>query len=191
MVGGAIGLVAGLAPHRSSLHPLHPVAAVVAAAFAESETAPGAQDGMGRGIAAVLNPGVAAGPASKPSAPSTTVASTTTVPRTVPRASTTVPTVPARRGTVSAASQAPPAGWGCSAALSWLSTHSAPGYQFVCPGYAAGHQAMTCDQTAACPGAKVIVIAIPCPAAYMNEAHNSWIISGLASGQIDPYGYCP
>ena len=32
--------------------------------------------------------------------------------------------------------------------------------------------------------------AVPCAAAYMNEAHNSWIVSGLRSGAIDPYGYC-
>ena len=42
-----------------------------------------------------------------------------------------------------------------------------------------------------CPdGEKLIAIAVPCAAAYMNEAHNSWIIAGLAKGPIDPYGYC-
>ncbi len=82
------------------------------------------------------------------------------------------------------------AGWGCGDALAWLSAHSAPGYQFVCPGYAEGHQAMTCDNAAPCPGSKLIVIADPCPAAYMNEAHNSWIVSGLTIGVIDPFGHC-
>ena len=86
---------------------------------------------------------------------------------------------------------APTNGYGCASALSYLSTHSAPGYSFVCPGYAEGHQAMTCtNDSSACPGAKVIVIADPCPAAYMNEAHNSWVTSGLESGTIDPYGSC-
>lgn len=81
-------------------------------------------------------------------------------------------------------------GWGCGDALAWLSSHAAPGYQFECPGYAEGHQAMTCINAAACPGIKLIVIADPCPAAYMNEAHNSWVMSGLLAGTIDPYGHC-
>lgn len=79
----------------------------------------------------------------------------------------------------------------CAAALAYLGAHSAPGFSFECPGYALGHQAMTCiDVAGACPGAKLIVIADVCPASYMNEAHNSWILSGLATGAIDPYGYC-
>ena len=79
----------------------------------------------------------------------------------------------------------------CSAALSYLSAHSAPGFRFECPGYALGHQAMTCINVAGvCPGAKLIVISVVCPASYMNEAHNSWVVSGLQSGSIDPYGYC-
>jgi hypothetical protein len=50
---------------------------------------------------------------------------------------------------------------------------------------------MTCENVAGvCPGAKIIAIADPCAAAYMNEANNSWIISGLRKGTIDPYGYC-
>ncbi|MBV9660552.1 MAG: hypothetical protein JO337_05280 [Acidimicrobiales bacterium] len=50
---------------------------------------------------------------------------------------------------------------------------------------------MTCDNVAGvCPNARLIAIAVPCPAAYMNEAHNSWIIAGLATGTIDPYGHC-
>lgn len=80
---------------------------------------------------------------------------------------------------------------GCGAALAYLSAHSAPGFHFECPGYALGHQAMTCVNVAGvCPGAKLIVISVVCPASYMNEAHNSWIMAGLASGSIDPYGYC-
>ena len=36
----------------------------------------------------------------------------------------------------------------------------------------------------------VIAIAVPCPAAYMNEAANSWILYGMRPGPIDPYGSC-
>jgi hypothetical protein len=83
-------------------------------------------------------------------------------------------------------------GSGCAAALAWLSTHAAPGFRFECPGYALGHQAMTCVNVAGvCPSERLIAIADACPAAYMNEAHNSWILAGLATGRIDPYGYCP
>lgn len=79
----------------------------------------------------------------------------------------------------------------CAAALAYLGAHSAPGFQFECPGNALGHQAMTCvDVAGVCPGYKLIVISDVCPASYMNEAHNSWILSGLATGSIDPYGYC-
>lgn len=60
-----------------------------------------------------------------------------------------------------------------------------------CPGWADGHQAMTCDNVAGvCPGAKVIAISVPCAAAYMNEASNSWVIIGESNAAIDPYGYC-
>lgn len=82
-------------------------------------------------------------------------------------------------------------GYGCAAALAWLSTHAAPGFSFLCPGYARGHQAMTCVNVAGvCPGQRIIAIADPCPAAYMNEAHNSWVLTGMASGPLDPYGWC-
>jgi len=50
---------------------------------------------------------------------------------------------------------------------------------------------MTCiDVAGVCPDAKVIAISTPCPAAYMNEASNSWVIQGESSAAIDPYGYC-
>jgi hypothetical protein len=80
----------------------------------------------------------------------------------------------------------------CPAAFVYLIVHSAPGFRYVCPGYALGHQAMTCDDVDnVCPGFKEIVIADPCPAAYMNEAWNSLVLEGLAEGPFDPYGYCP
>lgn len=81
-------------------------------------------------------------------------------------------------------------GYGCAAALAYLSTHAAPGYQLVCPGYALGHEAMTCNNwPTVCPGQKEIVISDPCPVAYMNEASNSLVFSDLSTAPIDAYGY--
>jgi hypothetical protein len=60
----------------------------------------------------------------------------------------------------------------------------------MCPGYAQGHQATTCIGADPCsPGQRLIIIADPCPAAYMNEASNSWAV--LVGGVIDPFGSCP
>jgi hypothetical protein len=72
-----------------------------------------------------------------------------------------------------------------------LALYAAPGYQFVCPGNAQGHQATTCvgPDYPCGPGQRLIIIAEPCPAAYMNEASNSWAL--LYGGAIDPYGSCP
>lgn len=94
-----------------------------------------------------------------------------------------------RSTTPAAASLA--SGSSCGAALAYLAANSAPGFHFECPGYALGHQAMTCVNVAGvCPGEDLIVIHTVCPASYMNEAHNSWIEAGYRSGSIDPYGYC-
>lgn len=83
-------------------------------------------------------------------------------------------------------------GYGCASALAYLAAHAAPGFHFECPGYADGHQAMTCiNIPGLCPGTKLIAITIPCSAAYMNEASNSWVLSGRSDAPIDPYGYCP
>jgi hypothetical protein len=84
-----------------------------------------------------------------------------------------------------------PTTYGCGPALSYLAAHAAPGFRFECPGYALGHQAMTCINVAGvCPGSHLIVISVPCSAAYMNEASNSWVLEGLRQAPIDPYGYC-
>lgn len=100
------------------------------------------------------------------------------------------PAVATRTRTADAATSTGPSS-GCAAALLWLASHAAPGFRFECPGNALGHQAMTCVNVAGiCPGQKIIAIADPCPAAYMNEAHNSWVLVGLAPGRLDPYGYC-
>ncbi len=90
----------------------------------------------------------------------------------------------------------PPVGqataWGCGAALAYLQAYAAKGFTLECPGYAEGREAMTCmNQAGACPGTWVIAIADPCPQAYMNEASNSYVITGVADTPIDPFGACP
>ena len=82
--------------------------------------------------------------------------------------------------------------YGCAAALAYLAAYSAPGFTFQCPGGALGHQAMTCiNEPGVCDNENLIAIADPCPAAYMNEASNSWVLTGVASdAPIDPYGAC-
>jgi hypothetical protein len=82
--------------------------------------------------------------------------------------------------------------YGCAAALAYLAAYSAPGFTFQCPGSALGHQAMTCiDEPGVCDNENLIVIADPCAAAYMNEASNSWVLTGASDDPIDPYGACP
>jgi hypothetical protein len=85
-------------------------------------------------------------------------------------------------------------GYGCAAALAYLSANAAPGFTFECPGYADGHEAMTCvNHAPECGGEHLIAIADPCPAAYMNEAYNSnsWSDSLQEfTRPIDPYGAC-
>ena len=111
--------------------------------------------------------------------------------------STTLPSPPSAR-IIAPASRPNPAhtnaiasGYGCSAALAYLRTHAAPRFRFQCPGYALGHQGMTCaNHPPQCPGERIIVIAVPCRAAYMNEASNSWVVIGLRHHAIDPYGHC-
>jgi hypothetical protein len=89
-----------------------------------------------------------------------------------------------------AAAGASPSGYGCGPALAYLRAHAAPGFTFQCPGYSYGHQAMTCvNHAPQCAGERLITITVPCAAAYMNEAHNSWVLIGQATG-IDPYGWC-
>ena len=128
----------------------------------------------------------------KPAPATTTTAPPTTAPK--PPPTTAAPVVRAAAAPVvppTTAAPAHPSSYGCAAALQYLAAHSAPGFVFECPGYADGHQAMTCINIAGlCPNESLIAINIPCAAAYMNEAHNSWIEAGLAQGAIDPYGYC-
>ncbi|HXQ18404.1 MAG TPA: hypothetical protein VN781_02135 [Acidimicrobiales bacterium] len=141
-------------------------------------------------------------PAISAAAPSTTTAppvstTTTTIAAAPPLAA------PAPIATTAAPSASPaalpsvstqPAGYGCAAALSYLSAHAAAGFTVECPGYADGNEAMTCvNHAPECAGEHLIVISDPCPAAYMNEAFNSnsWsdVTDSFTQG-IDPYGSC-
>ena len=118
---------------------------------------------------------------------------TTTVPTTAPppRSISTAPPSAETASRTTTAHAAPATPSGCPAALAYLAAHAAPGFRFVCPGYAYGHQAMTCVNVAGmCPNEELIVIAVACPASWMNEANNSWVLTGRSSGPIDPYGYC-
>jgi cytoskeletal protein RodZ len=121
-----------------------------------------------------------------PPAPPTTT--TTTAPPAPPPAQT--PAVqPSPTGDVPAEGQA--TAWGCVAALAYLTVYAYPGFTLECPGGADGRQAMTCsNEPDVCPGQNVIAIADACPAAYMNEASNSWVLMGQSNAPIDPYGTC-
>jgi hypothetical protein len=82
--------------------------------------------------------------------------------------------------------------WGCAAAMVYLSDYAYPGFTFECPGNALGREGMTClNEAGVCPGEAIIAIADACPAAYMNEASNSWVLEGRSTAPIDPYGTCP
>jgi hypothetical protein len=138
-----------------------------------------------------------------------------------PTTTTTAPPIPTPAvvaatpvSTAAAVAPAPPAlpapaqatAWGCSAALAYLQAYAAPGFALDCPGYAEGHEAMTCIHGTpaypdACLNGPEIAIADACPQAYMNEAANSWNLSGQLSteqqklgvsyAEIDPFGACP
>ncbi len=82
---------------------------------------------------------------------------------------------------------------GCAAALVYLAAYASPGFTASYPGDVGGHQAATvCVSSASpCDVERLIVVADPCPAAYMNEASNSWALLGATGVPIDPYGACP
>ena len=96
--------------------------------------------------------------------------------------------------------------WGCAAALAYLQAYAAPGFALDCPGYAEGHEAMTClhgtpQYPDACLNGPEIAISDACPQAYMNESANSWLLTGqtateqakfgVSYSSIDPFGACP
>jgi hypothetical protein len=77
------------------------------------------------------------------------------------------------------------------AAVAYLAVYAYPGFRFECPGNALGREGMTCvNQAGVCPNEEIIAIADACPAVYMNEASNSWVLEGKSTAPIDPYGSC-
>jgi hypothetical protein len=149
----------------------------------------------------------------------TTTTSTSTTTTTAPPATTTT-TAPAPAPAPAVLAATPPPApvapalpayghatvWGCTAALAYLQAYAAPGFALDCPGYAEGHEAMTClhgtpQYPDACPGGPTIAISDACPQAYMNESANSWYMTGQLSteqakfgvsyAEIDPFGACP
>ncbi len=108
---------------------------------------------------------------------------------------TTAPQAPAQTPSAQTATAVPAVGqatqWGCAAALAYLSAYAYPGAVLECPGPAVGKEAMTCyNEPGICSGELLIGIAEACPAAYMNEASNSWVVMGRSTAPIDPYGAC-
>jgi hypothetical protein len=156
-----------------------------------------------------------------PATTTTTAPAPTTTTTTAPAPTTTTTTAPpAPAPAVLASTPAPPpppappalpawghaTAWGCAAALPYLQAYAAPGFALDCPGYAEGHEAMTCihgtpQYPDACPNGPTIAISDPCPQAYMNESANSWLLTGQLSTEqakfgvsystIDPFGACP
>jgi hypothetical protein len=117
-----------------------------------------------------------------------------------PLTQVTVPSAGPAQGVVPPATPAPdvpPAGEatasGCAAALLYLNAYAAPGFTLECPAFSRGHEASTSciSLSSPCDQQRVITIADPCPAAYMNEASNSWVLMGESTAPIDPYGQCP
>jgi hypothetical protein len=127
-----------------------------------------------------------------------------TPPTSTPPTASPLPPTASEDSTPSAATAPPPppqpaalpargtaTAYGCAAALAYLAAYSAPGFTFQCPGSALGHQAMTCiNEPGVCDNEHLIAIADPCAAAYMNEASNSWVLTGASDSPIDPYGAC-
>jgi hypothetical protein len=127
--------------------------------------------------------------------PDTVASAATTISSTAAEAATTTPSSSPETTTVQSTPSVPAEGaatqYGCVAAMAYLAAYAAPGFASSCPGNAAGHQAETMCATSP-PDCETgtIAIADPCPAAYMNEAANSWILISVTTGPIDPYGSC-
>lgn len=142
----------------------------------------------GRVIVATPTPFPSAPVASPPSSAAAPVP-TTAAP---PPPATALPPPLASQTIVAPAPNQPDLASRCQAALDYLAAHAAPGFVASCPHYADGHEAATtCVGAPQCmPGSEFIWIADPCPAAYMNEASNSWVLTGQSTAPWDPYGYC-
>lgn len=103
--------------------------------------------------------------------------------------STSTTTPPGPPPVVAVTAAAPVLATTCADALAYLAAHQAPGFVDTCAdGSALGHLGYTCaDVAGRCAGQRFIRIACPAAFVYMNEAHNSWVLTGLGSG-LDPYG---
>lgn len=120
-----------------------------------------------------------------------------------PSGTTTTPAVAAPTTSTTAAPDGVPAEgeateWGCPAALAYLHAYADPFFSIECAvSSGPGSLAETCWSGGLCgPDQALIVITVPCPVAYMNEAHNSWVVHRYGSipggvpppGSIDPFG---
>jgi hypothetical protein len=171
---------------------------VVASVIIGAPTSPGAA--AARDLNRQARLASSAQPAVHVPAPTTTTTAPPTTTTTEPPPTTTTEPAPGPSPQVAPPVAAAPSvattppGYGCAAALAYLAANANPEFSFECPGYADGNEAMTCvNHDPECPGEHLIVIADPCPAAYMNEAYNSnsWSdATGTFARPIDPYGSC-
>jgi hypothetical protein len=169
---------------------LFTVMAIVAVQLVTAQGSPTAHSRPGaltEAVATRHDAPITSGPGSAAPAPAAAPAAMVATPAAIAATPAPAPTDP---------NVVPPVGrataWGCSAALAYLQAYAAKGFALECPGYAEGQEAMTCMRVAGvCPTSALIAIADPCPQAYMNEASNSYVITGVADTPIDPYGRCP
>lgn len=176
-------------PALTGLSALIGVSMALAGAFAARAAVSGAQSEHKIRAALVAT----TAPTTTAPAPTTTTTTPPPPPPPPPVPTTTTPPPPP------ASAPATSPGYGCGPALAYLASHEAPGFSASCPGPNDGHQATTTAYYSNGQVTGTIGIEVPCPAAYMNEAHNSWVLRSRYLGTpipdglgnvIDPYGYC-
>jgi hypothetical protein len=76
--------------------------------------------------------------------------------------------------------------------MAYLEAYAAPDFIIACAIDPYEHEATTTciSGYSPCSLGRFILIADPCPAAYMNEASNSRVLVGLSNAPFDPYGSC-
>jgi hypothetical protein len=172
------------------------VAACSVGALAIGLLAPASHSGQGQIIDSGLSPVQADASSNAPSAHRPVESSAPAVVTAGRRLRSVASSGSAPQSFVAQVTGLPPAGEatrdGCAAAYAYLQAYAAPGFTFECPGDAGGHEAetMCISGSTPCSTLRLIVIADPCPAAYMNEASNSWTLLGASDAPIDPYGSC-